>query len=142
MLPSLVTHLVDKFLITYKGTNLRSIEDTSLDFVKRQFRKSRNYMLKTLTIIIQCLHKLLHQAEFYVKWGKTIFSRLTMGSCTMFGMPAFKVSWIGHSFWVQCFSRSRLSHMQRCQGYFVKPLCWPRRKLTILRSTKRIQLCS
>ena len=62
--------LAKKFLITYKGTKLRSIEDTSLDFVKRQFRKSRNYMLKTLTITIQCLHKLLHQAKFYVEWEK------------------------------------------------------------------------
>ena len=58
----LVIHLVDKFLIRCKAANLRSIEDTSLDFVKRKFRKSRNYMLKTLIITIQCLHKLLDQA--------------------------------------------------------------------------------
>ena len=77
-------------------------------------------------------------SQVFVEWEKTIFSLLTMWLCTMFGMPAFKVSRIGHSFWVQGFSLSWLSHMQRWQEYFVKP----EKKLIVLRFTQRIQLCS
>ena len=89
MPPFLVIYLVDKFFIMYKGTNLRSIKDTSLDFVKRQFRKSRNYVLKTLTITIQCLHKLLYQAEFYVDWGKNYLFSAYYG--------------VVHNVWCACF---------------------------------------
>ena len=73
--------------------------------------------------------------------GRIILYLLTIGSWMTFGMPALRVSRFGHSFWVQWFLRSRLSHMQRKHGNLVKPFCWPSKKLTIFRSTHMIQPC-
>ena len=43
--------------------------------------------------------------------GKMILSLFTIGSCTIFGMPASRVSRIGQSFWTQCLFHAQLSHI-------------------------------
>ena len=74
--------------------------------------------------------------------GKMILYLFPIVSCMIFGMPASRVSRIGQSFWTQCLSRTRLSHIQRKHGNLLKPFCYPRRKLTIFNSTQMIQLCA
>ena len=73
--------------------------------------------------------------------GKMIFSGLKTGSLIIFEIQTSTVSSKDHSFWFQCSSPARLSHMQIKQGNFVNPLCWSRRKL-ILSSTQIVQFCS
>ncbi|GBN18054.1 hypothetical protein AVEN_231872-1 [Araneus ventricosus] len=58
----------------FKGTNLRKIERICLDLVQTQCMERRNYTLKTFTISIQRLDKLLNQGNLVVKWNNNHLS--------------------------------------------------------------------
>ena len=78
--------------------------------------------------------------SFVCRGENIIFFLSKSGWCTILGSPGLRSGLGGQFLSTQCFSRALLSHIQRKQGYFVYPRCWPRRKDTILRSTQMIQL--
>ena len=66
-------------------------------------------------------------------WDRNMtFSWLMIASLTIFSIPTSRVSCKGLYFWFQYLPLARLSNIQIKQGSFVNPLCWPRRKFTVL----------
>lgn len=68
--------------------------------------------------------------------------RFTKSKLMTFCVPTTSYFLKGQIFWDQLWFLSGLSHNLMKQGYFVKPLCWPKRKLTIFKSTHISQLWS
>ena len=89
------------------------LETPTLIFSKDIPGSSENMCWKHSPSVFNALTNCFIKPSLIWSGGNMIFSQMTTGSLTIFGIPAFRVSRMGHSFWFQCFSQARLPHMQR-----------------------------